>query len=320
MFYGKEEKIETGKRLKELRENYNDGKGISHEKLAIALNEKYSIPDKEKRNNYLGSAKEEVISIGVLKNYEITDFKHSKFNAGYGMNVSYLTMLADFYDVSTDYLLGRTDVKKADIDIQGIHEKTGLSDTAIENILNYKAEHDKYNYISEDGIHNRHVASGLYGGSKLIIIDKILSYDLENIIIKMSEQRKNYIMGLAYNHLKEELVKQDQEGVMTEDMILFKESLLESERKSSGITLDYNEYRRFRQPNFDRAIITHFKYLMKETIEDDDIKLASRFILLRSKKSERSEEDKNWLENRLIKEIKDEMARKDRMMGRDNKK
>lgn len=144
MFYGKEQKIETAKRLKKLRNNYNNGRGISHEKLARELNERYSDLEKSKKNNYLGSAKAEVISSGVLKNYEITDFNHSKFNAGYGMNISYLTMLADFYGVTTDYLLGRTGVKSPDIDIQEIHEKTGLSENAINKLKEYIDEANSF--------------------------------------------------------------------------------------------------------------------------------------------------------------------------------
>lgn len=109
MFYGKRLKIRTAKRLKELRTNYNNGNGISHEKLAAELNKRYSKLENERKNNYLGSLRGEIISAGVLKNYEITDVNHSKFNAGYGMNISYLTMLADFYNVTTDYLLGLSD-------------------------------------------------------------------------------------------------------------------------------------------------------------------------------------------------------------------
>jgi len=44
--------------------------------------------------------------------------------------------MADYYNVSTDFLLGRSEVETLDIDIQAIHEKTGLSEKAINNILN----------------------------------------------------------------------------------------------------------------------------------------------------------------------------------------
>lgn len=135
MIYGKEQKIETAKRLKELRENYNNGKGISHEKLAEVLNQRYGDQEKDKRNDYLGSLKEGMISVGVLKNYEVADFDHSKFNAGYGMNVSYLTMFADFYEVSNDYLLGLTKEKTIKIEIQAVSKMLGLTEKAITNLI-----------------------------------------------------------------------------------------------------------------------------------------------------------------------------------------
>ncbi|MBK5261271.1 MAG: hypothetical protein JJE17_01710 [Peptostreptococcaceae bacterium] len=140
MFYGIEQKIETARRLKQLRNNFNNGEGISHEKLAEILNEKYADQEKNKKKNKKeeydkSETKEGIISIGVLKNYEVTDFGHTKFDAGYGMNISYLTMLADFYNVSTDYLLAITDIKSPDDNIRGIHEKTGLSEPAIESII-----------------------------------------------------------------------------------------------------------------------------------------------------------------------------------------
>lgn len=181
MFYGKEQKIETAKRLKKLRNNYNNGRGISHEKLAEELNERYSDLEKSKKNNYLGSAKAEVISSGVLKNYEITDFNHSKFNAGYGMNISYLTMLADFYGVTTDYLLGRTGVKSPDIDIQGIHEKTGLSEDAINQLTRWK-----------DGLSNPKSGEGYktFCNGYLNFISKLIIHHLMGAIpMRMSEIR-----------------------------------------------------------------------------------------------------------------------------------
>ena len=42
-----------------------------------------------------------------------------------------LVILADYFDVSTDYLLGRTDVKTTDTTIKGICEYTGLSEKVV---------------------------------------------------------------------------------------------------------------------------------------------------------------------------------------------
>lgn len=130
MKYDENKKMETAQRLKECRKE----KGLSHERLANELKEKYDID----------------ISSGVLKNYEISEKYHAKFTAGFGMNIKYLYTLADFYNVSTDYLLGRTDKKSVDPNIRAIGEFTGLSDEAVGilEFLNKSVEHKKCDLIS----------------------------------------------------------------------------------------------------------------------------------------------------------------------------
>lgn len=76
------------RRLKELRNQ----KGLSHEALKAALAEKYGI----------------LISVDSLKNYEVITPNHIKACKNLGMRVEYLQALADFYEVSADYILGRT--------------------------------------------------------------------------------------------------------------------------------------------------------------------------------------------------------------------
>jgi len=114
MNYDKTQKSITAIRLKECRNE----KGLSHENLAKKLNGQYNIE----------------ISSAVLKNYEIADEYHTKFEAGYGMNIKYLYTLADFYGISTDYLLGKTDIRSPDPNVKVIHEYIGLSEEAI-NVL-----------------------------------------------------------------------------------------------------------------------------------------------------------------------------------------
>lgn len=46
-------------------------------------------------------------------------------------DIDSLCKMADFFKVPTDFLLGRSDVKSFDTDIQAIHGKTGLSEKAI---------------------------------------------------------------------------------------------------------------------------------------------------------------------------------------------
>lgn len=50
-------------------------------------------------------------------------------------DINTLSALADFFNVSTDYLLGRTDVKSMDLDTRIISEKTGLSEDVLSKII-----------------------------------------------------------------------------------------------------------------------------------------------------------------------------------------
>ena len=99
-------------RLRQLRES----KKLSHEKLSKALSEKYGIK----------------ISSDSLMNYEVSREDHSKKYKNLGMRVEYLYCFADFYSVSTDYLLGISNVKSPDENLQAVVEYTGIPEDAIQ--------------------------------------------------------------------------------------------------------------------------------------------------------------------------------------------
>lgn len=69
-----------------------------------------------------------------LRNYEISDEKNKYYERTKGMGIEKLVGLADFYGVSTDYLLGR-DVP-SDPSMKGTCEFTGLSENTVKSILN----------------------------------------------------------------------------------------------------------------------------------------------------------------------------------------
>lgn len=83
-----------GARLKQLREQ----KGLSHDKLAKELQVKFGNDDDKKP-----------ISTDSLKAYEVTDCNHSKYGNQKGMKIENFIMLANYYNVSLDYLLGIED-------------------------------------------------------------------------------------------------------------------------------------------------------------------------------------------------------------------
>lgn len=101
-------------RLKQLRE----GKCLSHDKLSKALFDQYCVK----------------ISSDSLINYEVAEANHTKAYKNQGMRIEYLRCLADFYGVSTDYLLGISDVKSPNQDIVTAVKMTGLTQESIQSL------------------------------------------------------------------------------------------------------------------------------------------------------------------------------------------
>ena len=113
-----EQSFEMARRLKDLREERN----LSHDKLKAALSEQFGI----------------TISRDSLMSYEIQTEPHSKIKNGkypnLNMGVEYLNTFAQFYGVSTDYILGLSKHPTLDAQAAGAAEYTGLSLGAIETL------------------------------------------------------------------------------------------------------------------------------------------------------------------------------------------
>ena len=101
-------------RLKQLREEH----GLSHQKLSDTLDEMLGIS----------------ISKDSLMKYEVATEHHSTPFKNLGMRVEYLTALASFYNVSTDYILGLTDIRSPSIDTQAIIAQTGLTEENVKTL------------------------------------------------------------------------------------------------------------------------------------------------------------------------------------------
>lgn len=67
-------------------------------------------------------------------------------------NVKQIMAIADFFGVSADYLLGRTDVKTTDTSIKEISEYTGLSEENIEALHRSKESSEPLNDYIKFGI------------------------------------------------------------------------------------------------------------------------------------------------------------------------
>lgn len=77
----------------------------------------------------------------ALKCDTSTVTKH--YNGDRRITIEYLVKYAQYFDVSTDYLLGLTDVATTDKDLQYICDYTGLDEKTVK-ILNTLKENDKY--------------------------------------------------------------------------------------------------------------------------------------------------------------------------------
>ena len=129
MPYTKAEKIKTAERLADLRK----GQNLSYMQLS-------------KRLKDLGNK----ISHTSLKDYEETDFidHSSAFNKS--MSIANLVALADFYGVSYDYLLGKSEnEKRENIDIG---KYLGLSDKAIHQIQHVYLTANQVGELKPSGI------------------------------------------------------------------------------------------------------------------------------------------------------------------------
>lgn len=107
-------------RLKALRIQY----GYSHEQVCQLIFKQFGIS----------------ISPSSLIKYESEN--PGKKRAGSSrMNIEFLDCLARLYNVSTDYILCRTDVMLEDNTVRDIADKTGLSEKAVELLISAKQSH-----------------------------------------------------------------------------------------------------------------------------------------------------------------------------------
>lgn len=106
----------TAQRLRSLRE----AKGLNYTQL------------KEEVERNCGVC----ISADSLANYEITATQnHTKANKTKGMKIEFLRSLAKYYGVSSDWLLGISDVKNANAEVKSIVNCCGLSETSAEALF-----------------------------------------------------------------------------------------------------------------------------------------------------------------------------------------
>lgn len=84
-------------------------------------------------------------------NYEVSDGFHTRKGSNKGMRVEYLRYFSDFYNVSTDYLLGLTEIKSPDDVVRAACSETGLQDKNIAALMgfSYPTQPEQTKYLHE---------------------------------------------------------------------------------------------------------------------------------------------------------------------------
>lgn len=115
------------------------------------------------------------------------------------LSITMLERYADFFNVSTDYLLGRTDIKSTDTTVQSICEYTGLSEKALNEIIKC----------------NRHISTNNF---KSVVTEEYKFINALNYLLE-SDDFYAFIQPLAcvYKYCRPQLIFNDEEKPLDVD-------------------------------------------------------------------------------------------------------
>lgn len=112
----------------------------------LTLKERIELLAEEKRDNDRSlSNKKQAEQMGI--NYNTFRKYVTEQEDTTQCSISNLAKIANYYNVSTDYLLGRTDSKSIDNKVQATREVTGLSDDAINKLIHLNNRRNIRAYI-----------------------------------------------------------------------------------------------------------------------------------------------------------------------------
>jgi len=98
-------------------------------------------------NNLL--TEREITQTKIAEDLKVSTGYISKLRNGHSMPKSYeLVAICDYLNVSSDYLLGLSNVKTQKLDIKAMCEKTGLSENAITNLMIQNIENIYYDHYN----------------------------------------------------------------------------------------------------------------------------------------------------------------------------
>lgn len=106
-------------------------------------------------------------------------------------DIDILLKISDYFNVSADYLLGRTKATSTDMDLQGICDYTNLSDKAVENIAIFTEYDGSLGVISAGAIFNILCENGYIFDFCQHIFSYFEISDLIFLYEKIIEEKKN---------------------------------------------------------------------------------------------------------------------------------
>lgn len=111
-------------------------------------------------------------------------------------NAEKICAIADYYGVSTDYLLGRVDFQSTDIDIQSICKKTGLSENAVGDLVEMNTQDVIYYDDDENKESEPMFADWVKRKDDVFnLINYLLSFPLLEDVIYLSEEIQERLNG-----------------------------------------------------------------------------------------------------------------------------
>lgn len=218
-------------RLRELRKE----RGLTYDGLKKALDEKALEGD-----GFIA------ISRDSLVHYEDAGKEHKFAEACMKMSVENLLCLANFYDVSVDWLLGRPgSVKHGNADKAAVCEYTGLSEDALES-LQYLTSASSLGYYSERDL--RYTLYDLL--ESYFIRDMCLHFESYRASMLLCNERKaaynasftEYYDGVAFpDEEKKNELEQAEDRAALEELAIYKRMSAEIDRWTEKYMEDYED-------------------------------------------------------------------------------
>lgn len=125
----------------------------------------------------------------ALKEIGLSPGNLKKWESGSSIGSDILAKIANYFDVSTDYLLGQTNLKTKNPSLKGICDKIGLSDKSVLMLSRLKKENNPRLCIinllleqADDDIEDDYEFDGIYEGSVLNAVCRYLDGSADNLL------------------------------------------------------------------------------------------------------------------------------------------